>query len=521
MAAAIRKQTQKNEHDQHALLIHKLQHADLFPHPVTSFEIIETHISWVLLTGPFAYKFKKPVDLGFLDFSTLALRKFYCEEELRLNRRLAPALYLEVIAIGGTTEQPSLLDTTPAIEYAVKMKQFSQDAQLDLVLQRGELNQMHIDKLAQAVAQFHSALPPATDDKPYGGLDAVRQPVEENFAHITRCIGEQEAARLQPLAAWCERTFIQLKTDFLHRKQNGFIREGHGDMHLRNMALLDEEVVLFDCLEFNPALRWIDVINDLAFLIMDLEDRQQPAFAWRCLNRYLELTGDYAGVTVLNYYKVYRALVRAKVDAIRLSQPHLSEQERAVALKDFQAYIKLAQDYTADKQPCLILTRGLSGSGKSTHTQTLLQDMGALRIRSDVERKRLYADTMQPEVLYSSAATQHTYRHLLELSESLLSAGQTVIVDATFIKSGHIAPFRQLAEQQQSRFIILEFTARPETLRERVRKRRHDVSDADIEVLEHQLQLWSDLPKAFQPLTITVDTEQPLDMEQLIEKIRH
>ncbi len=495
------------------VLLQHLQQAALFPHPVEAFTLLQTHISWVLLTGPYAYKFKKPVDLGFLDFSTLALRKHFCEEELRLNQRLAPQLYLEVITITGSPEHPVLNGQGPVLEYAVRMRQFPQAAQLDEVLARGELNADHIDKLAEVVADFHQTTAQADPKSSYGDPQQVYQPVQENFEHIRRSPGlEQYASRLDALEEWCQARFKQLQATLNERRHSGYIREGHGDMHLRNLALLDGKVVPFDCLEFNPELRWIDVINDIAFLLMDLDDRRQAPLAWRLLNRYLELTGDYRGVTLLNFYKVYRALVRAKVDAIRLGQPHLAPQEQENTCRDFLSYIELAETYTRKPSPVLVITRGLSGSGKSRHSQSLLEMLGAIRIRSDVERKRLFKDEAR---LYDKQITQQVYQTLAELSGELLSAGQHVIVDATFLDIDQITPFRQLAVSHGVPFRILEFTARPDTLRERVNRRKADYSDATVKVLEQQLQHWQALPADMQDVLISLDTEQAIDIQQL------
>lgn len=498
---------------QQEVLLQNLQQASLYPHPVDHFKVLQTHISWVLLTGPYAYKFKKPVNLGFLDFSTLALRKHFCAEELRLNRRLAPELYVEVITVTGSPEQPVLNGRGPALEYAVKMRQFPQSAQLDEVLANGKLTAQHIDGLAETVAGFHQRTERADVDSPYGRPEQVYQPVLENFQHIRHSPGlAQYAVRLDALEAWCQTRFKRLQAGIIDRKDNGYVREGHGDMHLRNLALLDEKVVPFDCLEFNPELRWIDVMNDIAFLLMDLDDRQQSSLAWRFLNRYLELTGDYAGVALLNFYKVYRALVRAKVDAIRLGQPHLDQQEREKTRSDFLSYIALAEDYTRTAAPVLIITRGLSGSGKTTYSQPLLECMGAIRIRSDVERKRLFADRA---ALYSKEITRQVYHYLAALSEDLLTAGYHVIVDATFINIEQIVIFQQLASRHGVPFRILEFTAKPDTLRKRIRGRQQDYSDATVKVLEQQLQHWHAITDDLQGYLLQLDTEQPIDIRQL------
>lgn len=498
---------------QQEVLLANLQRAELFPHPVDRFELLQTHISWVLLTGPYAYKFKKPVNLGFLDFSTLELRKHFCEEELRLNRRFAPQLYLEVIDVCGSHEKPVLNDTGPVIEYAVKMKQFPQSAQLDEVLANGNLTMQHIDGLADTVAAFHQTTSQAGSDTHYGRVEQVYQPVQENFEHIRHSpAGQQFAARLDALEAWCQLQFKQLQNIFRARKDRGFIREGHGDMHLRNLALLGEEVVLFDCLEFNPALRWIDVINDIAFLLMDLDDRGQDKMAWRFLNRYLEHTGDYQGIKLLWFYKVYRALVRAKVDAIRLAQPHLSQTELNKTHADFLGYIELAEQYTQVPSPVLSITRGVSGSGKTTYSQDLLEIMGAIRIRSDVERKRLFSANTK---LYSKETTQQVYQYLAEQAEELLSAGYHVIVDATFINIEQIEIFLQLATKHSVPFHILEFNAKPDTLRKRIRQRRQDYSDATVSVLEQQLQKWQSITDDLQGYVQQLDTEQAINIKQL------
>lgn len=502
---------------QQEVLLANLQHAELFPHPVQDFELLQTHISWVLLTGPYAYKIKKPVDLGFLDFSTLALRKQFCEEELRLNQRLAPQLYLEVIAIHGSHEQPLLSDDSPVIEYAVKMRQFPQSAQLDQVLDRRQLTERHIDQLADTVAAFHQTTERARKDTVYGQLDEVYQPVMENFTHIRHSPGLALCvSRLDTLEAWSRQQFQDLQDFINRRKTEGYIREGHGDMHLHNMALLDEQVVLFDCLEFNPLLRWIDVINDIAFLIMDLDARRQSPFAWRVLNRYLEHTGDYTGLRLLFFYKVYRALVRAKVDAIRLGQAHLTEKEQAHTRREFLRYIALAEQYTRPHTPVLITTRGLSGSGKTTYTQALLQSIGAIRIRSDVERKRLYQSSTH---LYSTAITQHVYRYLAELAGELLAAGYPVIVDATFIDHKQLELFQQLAARYAVPFHILEFQAKPDTLRNRILHRSADYSDATIEILERQLQDRQPISENLQGYLISLDTEQRIDIQELAAKL--
>ncbi|MDX1594699.1 MAG: phosphotransferase, partial [Gammaproteobacteria bacterium] len=302
-------------------LIQALQDASRFDHPVERFEVLETHVSWVLLTGPYAYKIKKPVDLGFLDFSTLAARRHFCEEELRLNRRLAPRLYRDLVALTGSPDDPRLGGPGEPFEFAVRMVQFPQEALLDRVLTRGALTGRHVDALARMIAAFHAVAAVAGDDRPHGEPDLVFHPVRENFVQIDPLLDEPvERARLERLRDWSIQRYHASRGLLVERKAGGFVRECHGDLHLGNLLLDGEGVTAFDCLEFSPALRWIDVQSDLAFLLMDLVEHQANPFAHRLLDGYLAESGDYGGLALQPFYQVYRALVRAKVAAIRGAQ---------------------------------------------------------------------------------------------------------------------------------------------------------------------------------------------------------
>lgn len=312
-------------------LIKSLQNTALYPHPVDSFKLIETHISWVLLTGSYAYKIKKPLNLGFLDFSSLAKREYYCQEEIRLNSRLAPNIYLDVVAISGNEVQPELDGLGEAIEYAVKMRQFLPENTFDHLLLNGFLSSMYIKQAAMIIADFHKQLPSASASTLFGNPDNVFVPVQENFNQIEQWGGLTQSGILEPLRNWCVQQHAKLVPIFMQRKQEGYICECHGDLHLGNLALIDNRVVPFDGIEFNPALYWIDVVSDVAFLVMDLKSKQRHNLAHHFLNVYLQKTGDYSGFKLLRFYLVYRAMVRAKVEAIRAHQT-ASEQEQQQAL---------------------------------------------------------------------------------------------------------------------------------------------------------------------------------------------
>lgn len=508
-------------------LIRSLQDPGRYPHPATVVELIETHISWVLLAGDFAYKIKKPVDLGFLDFSSLEKRHFFCTEEVRLNRRLAPDLYLDVVGIGGTPEQPAWEAGDP-IEYAVRMRRFPQQAQLDHMLAAGELRASQLDAFARMIAEFHRVAAVAGAGTLFGEEPAVYEPVEDNFQALREALTSPGAvAQLDGLEAWAMARFLALRDLLAVRKSSGFVRECHGDLHLRNLAWVDEQPVAFDCIEFSPALRWIDVLNEVAFLTMDLRARAQPAMAARFLNRYLEHTGDYAGLKLLQFYQVYRALVRAKVDAIRLRQGDLTAAEQVQVETECGRYLELARNFGQLGQPWLLITRGLSGSGKTTLSEDLVERLGAIRIRSDVERKRLFglaagqsASAEPGQGIYSADASRQTYASLRELAESVLEAGYPVIVDAVFAEPERRSPFQVLAADQGLPFLILEFSASPATLRERIANRPQGASDADIAVLESQLASWQPLLPEEKARLVLIDTEQPLDPEEFATQIR-
>ncbi|MDX1377130.1 MAG: AAA family ATPase [Burkholderiales bacterium] len=461
--------------------------------------LIETHISSVLLAADAAYKLKKPVDLGFLDFSTLAARKRYCELELALNRRTAPQLYLEVVPITGSVDAPALGGAAAAIDYAVKMRRFDTEESFDRLLARGALDAPLVDALADRVAAFHAAVEVAPPDSPFGTAEAILSDARDNFAHIERldAPGSSREA-LARLRRWTDAEYAALQPAFARRKREGFVRECHGDLHLGNVARVDGVPLPFDCIEFNEDFRWIDVISEIAFTLMDFVDRGAPGLGWRFLNRVLESSGDYAGVAVLRFYLVYRAMVRAKVALIRARQVGADAQAGSSALEDFARHVADAAAFAAPRAPALILTGGVSGSGKTTLAQSLLEALGAVRVRSDIERKRLHgldasarSGSAPGKGLYTPRATRATYARLAALARELLPAGFPVIADATFLHAAERAPFAQLAREANARCMLLWCDAPLEVLHERIAARAaagRDASEATLEVLAHQLE---------------------------------
>ncbi len=461
-------------------------------------EIIETHISSVLLTGSHAYKLKKPVDLGFVDFTTRERRRFFCDEELRLNRRLAPSLYLTVVPVTGTIDAPVMGGDGEAIDYAVQMREFPQDALLSRALARGEVTAADIDALADEVARFHARADVAAATSPFGTPERIADYARQNFV---QCGGPavQSAQRraLAALACWTEDELAARAETMRRRKADGFVRECHGDLHLGNMAEIDGRPVIFDCIEFNDDLRWIDVMSEVAFTTMDLADRGRLDLARRFLNAYVERTGDYAGLPVLRFYLVYRAMVRAKVARVRAAQVGAGPA-RAAADAEYRGYVVQARRYARRVEPMLILMHGFSGSGKTTVAQSLLERVDAIRIRTDVERKRMHGldrgDASGSTIaggLYSTAATARTYERVRDLAAIALDAGFTAIADGTFLRRGQRDLLRELAILRKVPFVIVDVAADAATLRERVARRARaasDASEADAAVLAHQMR---------------------------------
>lgn len=476
-------------------LIESLRRSNAFPHPAGDVSVLETHISWVILAGDFAYKIKKPVKLEFLDFSSLELRRHFCNEELRLNRRLAPELYLDVVPICGDRAAPVVGGDGEPIEFAVRMRRFPQEMLLSRLLQAGTLQSSQIDLLAREIAEFHAGIDRAETCSLWGTAESIRQQALDNLVALGTIDDPAVETELQTLRAWTEREWERLRDTFGTRRLQGFIRECHGDLHLGNMVRLDERVVLFDGIEFSESLRWIDVQSDAGFVAMDLLDRGASAYARRFINAYLEQTGDYAGLSVLPYYIVYRALVRAKVAGIRMQQAGDESAARERSNSELRGYLNLALAYTLRATPVLAITCGLSGSGKTTGTQSLIEHEGMIRVRSDVERKRLCGLRAEQSAaaapgagIYATEISRRTYDRLADIARSAIAAGYPIVVDATFLKRAHRERFRQLADELCVPFRIISFEADEATLRSRVRARgRADASDADEAVLERQL----------------------------------
>jgi len=468
-----------------------------YPHPVEAVQVVHTHLSVVALTGDYAYKLKKPVNYGFVDFTTLSKRRVACEAEVRLNQRAAAELYLGVVPVVRAGDGWRIGGEGEVVEWAVRMRQFDPEEQLDRVVARdGGLSEAVLDQLADNVAALHGKAAPASAAMARSYPARLAGAIDGNFETLP---GGGEADGLR---AAFDRHLAAHAALLEERAATGFVRECHGDLHLANICLWEGRPLPFDCIEFNDDFRTIDTLADVAFLFMDLTDRGLAGAAWRVLNRYLETTGDYAGLPAFPLFVAYRAHVRAKIAHLTAAAPGVPEGEQAGLWATRDRYLALAAEILAPHTGAIDLMVGLPGSGKSTVALARLQEAGGVRIRSDVERKRLHAADPALD-LYGDALGALTYETLLGHARAVVAAGYTAILDATYLRAAHRAPAATLAEELGVPLRILHCDAPLETLRERVRARAAagtDVSDADEQVLLMLAATWEEFTDAELPL---------------------
>ena len=505
----------------HRSLVTALLRPSGYPHAVSEpVRVAETHISWVLLTGAYAYKIKKPLRLSFLDYSTLERRRALCEEELRLNRRLAPDLYLGVSAIGGTIEAPRVDGPGTPLEYAVRMRQFSPDDELTALLAADGVTPADLAELGAAIARFHAAAAPAPEASVFGQPDTVHRVTLDNFAEL-RALPESARWHERLLALQSRVTDMQqqLRPLMLARRTDGRVRECHGDLHCGNVVRWAGALTPFDGIEFEPALRFIDVVNDIAFLTMDLAERGHAELRRAVLQAWVESLGDWDGLRLLPYYETYRALVRAKVAALRALQLDSRSPARAEAVADCERYLDWATVRVRPRRPALLITCGLSGSGKTWLARQVAPALGALHLRSDVERKRLaglapHEDSRSPPDggIYTHAFNERTYARLEQCAVAALAAGETVLVDAACLRRAERLKFLDLARARGAPAVILACHAPDEMLHRRVAERRaarSDASEAGPELLERQAGYWEPFDDREQAQVVPVDTSRP------------
>jgi len=507
-------------------LVQQMLQADFYAHRVIGeIQLIQTHISFVLLTGEYAYKIKKPVNFGFLDFSTLEQRQFFCQEELRLNRRLAPELYLEVTPIYLSSSNYSFNSESGEVaEYAVKMRQFNQLDLLINLFEVGKVTAEEIIDIGKQLAKFHAQAETSEHISSFGSMEAVRNVAEDNYQSTKKYIGiAQTQAQFDQTRAYTTAYFQANSSLFSDRQQQGKIKECHGDLHLKNICLYQGNVQIFDCIEFNEPFRNSDVVYDAAFLAMDLEFRGRPDLANLFLNTYIEQSGDYAALRSLPLYLSMRAYIRAKVTSFLLDDPGIPTEVKESAKTEAAAYYKKAWEYTQLQAGKIILMSGLSGSGKSTIAQKLAMELNAIQIRSDAVRKHLAGIELSDrgdQSIYSAEMTEKTYQALIDYGIMLAKSGFTVILDAKFDRLNYRS--QAFFQAQEIPVKILYCQTDTETLTQRLSDRtakNNDIADATADLIPSQQASFEPfMPEELNAL-VSLDTSQPVDWQSLVQSL--
>ena len=494
-------------------LIPQMQNAEFYPHSATDdIELIQTHVSAVFLTGDYAYKLKKEVNFGFLDYSTLEKRKHFLEEEMKMNKAIAPKLYLEVVPITRDNENFTLNGAGKPVEYALKMRQFPQENLFVNLFEAGKLDIDKMEELGKIVAQFHKEAATNEYISSFGTVAKIREAFDENYQQTDGYIGKaQTEQQLIETKAYTDKFFTEKEELFNERINNNKIKECHGDLHLKNICLWQDKIQLFDRIEFNEPFRFVDVMYDVAFLMMDLEAKEKLDFANAFLNAYLEQTADYEGLPLLPLYLSRQAYVRAKVTSFLLDDPNVPETEKQKAQVTAANYYKQAWEYTQNREGKIILMSGLSGAGKSTVAKTLARKHGAVHLRSDAIRKQIAGIAVEEKggnELYTSEMSQKTYDRLSQLGTMLAGEGFTVILDAKYDRVAYRQQVIETANSNNIPLQIINCTAPVEVLRDRLDNRTDDISDATSDLLESQQANAEDFTESEKAYVTTVDTSQ-------------
>lgn len=504
-------------------LVAALQNPQIYPEKPAEIELLQTHISAIFFAGEHVYKIKKPVNFGFLDFTSLERRKYYCQQEVKLNRRLAKEVYLGVVEVLSRQGRISIGEGPgEVVEYAVKMKRLPRDCMMDQWLAKGAVTPRVIEKVAARIAHFHAQAATNREISKFGDIQTIRGNLEENFSETEKYVGRVLTLGLYREVIEASRRFLeQYLPLFRKRIADGKIRDCHGDLHLQHICL-GEEILIFDCIEFNQRFRYSDVGADIAFLLMDLDYHKQPLLSADLASHYLMISRDWPLYLLLDFYKSYRAYVRAKVTSFRLDEPNLSSEERSSSLQEARRYYLLCHDYAKRmNRLMLVVTGGWIGTGKSTIARALAEALGWEWLRADVLRKELaqvspleHRFEQYNRGIYSSDFSRKTYQALFENARSHLKSRKSVILDASFKKQADRQRARDLAQETQADFLFIECQCSDEEISKRMARRPREKgqpSDGRAELLSEQKKDY-DRVEGFDPgFILSLNTERPLE----------
>jgi aminoglycoside phosphotransferase family enzyme/predicted kinase len=485
------------------MLFDHLKNPKFFGPNVPSVRVLQTHISYVALTGTYAYKVKKPVNFGFLDFSTLDKRKYYCDEELRLNRRLSPDIYLEVLPITQKGNTLELNGEGTIVDYALKMKEFPQEYIMTNLLQKGKITEDTIDHLCRILVEFYASQTRSEEITQFGEINAVRQNIDENFDQtkpmIDITVPKETYFAIKDAAS---EFFDRKKAVFKQRMKDGRIADCHGDLHSGNIVVMDDTIHIFDCIEFNDRFRFCDVASDIAFLAMDLDYLNYPYLSSYLIQQYVQRSGDTGIYEVLNFYKSYRAFVRGKVHGFQLNDPHIDVIQKKNIVETARKYFDLSLYYAKlfsheihQKRPLLFLVGGLSGTGKSTVARKIAVDYHATLINTDVVRKeRAGMDHYERHFdsfntgLYDPKQVEDTYKQVIEQGAKTLQKGGNAVLDATFQKQYFRDMADRAARKHHAALLIVQCVCPDAVVKKRLEERvkQKSISDGRWEIYVQQ-----------------------------------
>ncbi|RLA07355.1 MAG: hypothetical protein DRQ51_06275 [Gammaproteobacteria bacterium] len=484
---------------------------------------IHTHISVVILTGDYAIKIKKPVNFGFLDFDSLSKRQVFCSDEIRLNSILSPDIYLKVIKIYYDKNNDSFNfdGNGEIVEYAVKMRRFSQQNLFSNLLDNNKINNDLIHKLSTKIGYFHLNGKNSADD--FGTFENVSAPMLDNFITIKDLLDDKNDNKIIIELENLTKNELQKSKEIIKKRANNHkIKECHGDMHTNNIAIFNDELQIFDCIEFNPYFSNIDVINDFAFLYMDLQIKEKPVLASLLLNLYFNQTYDFEGLKLLKLYAGYRAVVRAKIATLTAGDSSISSAKKNELKQEYNKYINYAlSQFNNTQQQNLIIMSGFSGTGKSKVSQILLKTGNFIRLQTDNHRKVLLKNTPKNE-LYSKENINKVYQSLIKITKQCYDAGFSVIIDGAFLKQSERDLFYNLSLQLKVKFKILSIVCNEETACKRITvraKEQDNISDATCEVLKMQIKNYEDFNLQEKKFLTTIDA-QKYDVVKIKEQLK-